>query len=186
MDFSVSNIEALKNLLSPEDEDGDPYANYQQGSAITPGDLAGNRKEMAPPNSRIEAKVNRNPKKDIWAEDEINNLQAEKSDDRPEPEYEILYQQRVGTEDVYLGLSDLDPSSRMCQDLILKITLPNTKFKDIGLDVDPHTVRIQAPNYKLNLPLPHTVLDKQGNAKWDAAKNLLTVNLPIDKNDFPL
>ncbi|CAG9327406.1 unnamed protein product [Blepharisma stoltei] len=186
MDFNPSNIEALKDLLCGDEDEQSPYSNFSSGSALNPGVIGGGQKEMAPPNAKIEAKVNRPSKNDIWQAEEVNNVQAEKSDDRPEPEYEILYQQRVGTEDVYLGLSDLDTSSRQCQDLILKIKLPNTRFKDIGLDVDPQTVRLQAPNYKLTLPLPHAVLDKQGSAKWETNKDLLTVNLPIDKNDIPL
>ena len=63
----------------------------------------------------------------------------ERPDDRPEPEYEILHKQHVGTEDVFLGLSDRDPSSNHCDSLLVKVTLPNTKFANVQLDVKGNT-----------------------------------------------
>ena len=137
---------------------------------MTPGDLAGGRKEMAPPNSKIEAKINRKDPNEIWKEEDVNNTAAKISDDRPEPQYEMMYKQRVGTEDVFLGLGGLDPSSRCCQDLLVKVHLPSTKQAEISLDVDPTVLKLQAPNFALVLPLPHTVQNKDGNAKWDNFK----------------
>ena len=183
MSFSIEDLENLRKIIDPEEEDTGYYG-QSSGSTLTPGDLVGGRKEMAPPHSRIEAKVNRKDPNQIWKEEEVNNLAAKLSDDRPEPEYEILYMQRVGTEDVYLGLSDLDPSSRSCQDLLIKIVLPGTKQGDITLDVEATVLKLQAPNYALILPLPHTVQEKNGNAKWDNFKNTLTVSLPIIKDIF--
>ena len=43
----------------------------------------------------------------------------------------MLYGQAVGTEDVYLGLSDRDPSSNHCGSLLVKVTLPNTKISQV-------------------------------------------------------
>ena len=59
----------------------------------------------------------------------------ERPDDRPAPEYEVLFKQHVGTEDVFLGLSDRDPSSNHCDSLLVKVKLPNTKFANVQLDV---------------------------------------------------
>ena len=47
-------------------------------------------------------------------------------DDRPAPEYEILHKQHVGTEDIYLGLSDKTPADN--DSILVKVWLPNTKF----------------------------------------------------------
>jgi hypothetical protein len=102
------------------------------GSAITPGDVAGDRKEMAPPNAKITAKINRNAHKEIWDEEDLNK---EAKDDRPSPEYDILYKQSVGTEDVFLNCQDRDPSTAYC-DLLIKVVLPDTRRADITLDVD--------------------------------------------------
>ena len=57
----------------------------------------------------------------------------EMPDDRPAPEYEILHKQHVGTEDVFLGLSDKDMSNH--DSILIKVWLPNTKFSQVSLDV---------------------------------------------------
>jgi dynein assembly factor 6, axonemal len=184
MSFSIDDLESLKNIIAPDTEEEENYYSYAGGSTLTPGDIGGGRKETAPAHSKIEAKVNRKDPNQIWKEEDLHNLNAKISDDRPEPEYEILYKQRVAAEDVYLGLSDLDPSSRSCQDLLIKIKMPGTKATEITLDTEPTMLKLQAPNFALILPLPHTVKDKDGNAKWDAEKSMLTVSLPIVKEEI--
>jgi hypothetical protein len=197
MDFAFSDIEALNTLLNPEDENNpDPYSSIPSGSVLTPGDAGGGRKELAPPLVKVEAKVNRSgpstnppaskPKQAIWQEEDLSRREAELSDDRPVPEYDMQLRQRVGPEDIFLGLSDMDPSSRHCQDLLIRIKLPGTKYKDIGLDVEKRVLKLQAPRFKLNLPLPYPVLDQQGSAKWLTPTETLEVALPIDKEDIPL
>lgn len=195
MDFSIGDVEALNKILNPEDEaEVSPYAHLATGSVLTPADAAGGRKDLAPPNVKVEAKVNRpgaapepaKPKSAIWSEDDLSRRDAELSDDRPAPEYDIQLRQRVGPEDIFLGLSDMDPSSRHCQDLLISVKLPGTRYKDIGLDVDRRTLKLQAPKFKLTLPLPYSVLDKQGSAKWMADTQTLKVALPIDKEDIQL
>ena len=62
-------------------------------------------------------------------------MEEEMPDDRPEPEYEIMHKQHVGTEDVFLGLSDKDPSSNHCDCILVKVHLPNTLFKNVQLDI---------------------------------------------------
>lgn len=32
-----------------------------------------------------------------------------------------MFRQKVGAEDVYLGMSDIDPSSTSCQELLMKV-----------------------------------------------------------------
>ena len=46
-----------------------------------------------------------------------------------------MHKQHVGTEDVYLGLSDRDASSNHCDSLLVKVKLPKTSFKNVDLDV---------------------------------------------------
>jgi len=48
----------------------------------------------------------------------------------------------VGAEDVFLGMSNLDPSSTKCQELTMKIYLPNTNFKDVTLEVTDSVVNV--------------------------------------------
>lgn len=59
--------------------------------------------------------------------------------------YDILYKQDVGTEDVFLGLSDVDPSSTSCNFIVIKIMFPGNKIKDIDLDVTETKIVAQSP-----------------------------------------
>jgi len=146
MDFNYEQLEGLQSMLDQgnDEEDGHIY-----GSALTPGSLHGkDKKEIAKPHTQIEVKVNNRdvnggatpaaleaakeaikkaePKNQIWTDEEIAVKAEELPDDRPAPEYEILHKQHVGTEDIFLGLSDKDSSQH--DSVLIKIWLPNTKF----------------------------------------------------------
>ncbi|KAI4793055.1 hypothetical protein KUCAC02_032957 [Chaenocephalus aceratus] len=73
--------------------------------------------------------------KDIWSEEEVaEGCQYEDDNDpRPQPEYEIILKQSVGTEDIFLGLNGKDPSSMCCESMLVKIKLPDTKATDVVL-----------------------------------------------------
>lgn len=106
------------------------------------------------------------------------NIKAEElPDDRPAPEYEIKHMQHVGTEDIFLGLSDKDAASN--DSILVKIWLPNTKFNQVQLDVKQGQIIVQSPNFVLNKLLPYKVDKDKGKAKFDAAKGLLEVTLPV-------
>jgi len=105
-------------------------------------------------------------------------------DDSLEPEYEILYKQHVGTEDVYLGLSDKDPSSNHCDSILVKIELPDTQFKNVELDVRGESIIVQSPNYVLNKLLGFKVNKEGGKAQFDSDKCILRVTLPVIKKDM--
>ena len=70
-------------------------------------------------------------KGDIFTETEVDIKGEERPDDRPQPDFEVLFKQHVGTEDVFLGLSDRDPSSNHCDSLLVKVSLPKTKFANV-------------------------------------------------------
>jgi hypothetical protein len=72
--------------------------------------------------------------------------------------------QRVGTEDVYLGMSGMDPSSTKCQEMLLKVYLPNTKFKEVSLDVTKTAMVVQSPQFYLHHQFAWPVRDKDGKA----------------------
>merc|ERR1712060_327708 len=93
--------------------------------------------------------------------------------------------QHVGTEDVFLGLSDKDPSSYHCDAILLKVWLPNTKFKNVDLDVKGgNQVVVQSPNFVLNKLLPYPVDKTKGKAQFDSDKCLLQVTLPVIKEEI--
>ena len=106
-------------------------------------------------------------------------------DDRPQPEFEIIPKQHLGTEDVFLGLSDRDASSNHCDAILIKVWLPNTKFKNVDLDVkDQNRVIVQSPDFVLNKLLPFPVDKNGGKAKFDSDKCLLEVTLPVIKEEI--
>ena len=70
----------------------------------------------------------------------------------------------MGTEDVFLGLSDRDGSSNHCDSLLVKVWLPNTKFKNVELDVKGMSIVVQSPNFYLNKFLPYPVDKTKGKA----------------------
>ena len=92
-----------------------------------------------------------------------------------------MHKQHVGTEDVYLGLSDRDPSSTHCDSLLVTVHLPDTKFANVQLDVKGSTKQqfiVQAPNWYLSTMLPYSVNKENGKAQFDSDTNTLRVTLP--------
>eukprot|EP00916_Digyalum_oweni_P006782 GHVL01011618.1.p1 GENE.GHVL01011618.1~~GHVL01011618.1.p1 ORF type:complete len:184 (-),score=44.36 GHVL01011618.1:493-1044(-) len=106
-----------------------------------------------------------------------------------EPQYEILFRQAVGTHDVFLGMSEKNPSSDSCEEFLIKIYLPDTEeFSKIILDVTKEQLFVKTIGYTLRLNLPQPVkseINSGGSAKWDKEKQTLLVVLPIDKDLFP-
>eukprot|EP00357_Protocruzia_adherens_P019821 CAMPEP_0115005364 /NCGR_PEP_ID=MMETSP0216-20121206/19813_1 /TAXON_ID=223996 /ORGANISM="Protocruzia adherens, Strain Boccale" /LENGTH=211 /DNA_ID=CAMNT_0002371647 /DNA_START=46 /DNA_END=678 /DNA_ORIENTATION=+ len=210
MAFNHDDFENLKNLVGgEEDEDIDPYE-HLRGSALNPATMTGKKpEEMADPNTKIEAKINRrnqplessssttgvgseaakkaladkkSKENDIWAEDEVQeHFVYDPDDTRERPDYDILYKQRVGTQDVYFG-TDMDPSTTTCQDLLMKIKMPGAKLAEISLDVQTQAVNIQSSKYVLHHVLPYKVEKDKGNAKWDRDTETLILTLPIQRD----
>lgn len=103
--------------------------------------------------------------------------------------FEVLYKQRVGTEDVFLGMSDKTPSTLHCDLMVVKIELPpvngrSVASNDIDLDVSEQRLRVSTASYKLSTYLPLKVKHKEGTAQWDGGKGTLTLTLPIVREEF--
>lgn len=49
--------------------------------------------------------------------------------------YDISYQQKVSSEDMFLGTSGKNASSACCENMIVKIVLPEANMSDVNLDV---------------------------------------------------
>lgn len=105
-------------------------------------------------------------------------------DSRKRPDFDILFKQRVGSEDVFLGMSGVTPSSIHCDTILVKVTMPGAQLADVDLDVTEQRITVSSSQYKLATYLPVRVKHKEGNAKWDSAKQVLSVTLPIEPSDF--
>jgi HSP20 family molecular chaperone IbpA len=184
MGSSAADWEALDAMFtSHPDEVSAPPSSYGRDAPVkvvgpSPGMIGPPKKAPA---AKKAAKKPIDPN-EIWNESEI--LDAGDVDDvddgRRQPEYDMIFKQNVTPEDYFLGVDPLRHGGIACSDeLVLKVTLPETKLTDIDLDVRPTFVRLGAPKYKLKVQLPEKVDDARGNAKWDAATAVLTVTLPI-------
>ncbi|XP_077321339.1 dynein axonemal assembly factor 6 isoform X4 [Lithobates pipiens] len=93
--------------------------------------------------------------KDIWHESEVK--EGAEFDDfldpREKPEYEILFKQRVRSEDIFLGLSRKDPSTACCEDMVIRIHLSDTKVSDVSLDVRKKYINLCTPKYCCSLDI---------------------------------
>ncbi|OBS79150.1 hypothetical protein A6R68_18474, partial [Neotoma lepida] len=116
---SVSALQALSSLLYPEEESDFDAEQGQLSSAIGamgPGNIG-------PPKAKEPEDIPKssdNESEDIWNPEEVP--EGAENDDiwdvREIPDYEIVFQQTVGAEDVYLGLTRKDPSIACCQELV--------------------------------------------------------------------
>lgn len=53
-----------------------------------------------------------------------------------QPEYEIVYKQKVTSEDIFLQMGSKNPSTTNCEDMIVKIKLPGVnKITEIDVNV---------------------------------------------------
>ena len=204
MNFAATELESLANMLGVDKND---EPEHQFGSTLNPGSLTGKKKEeIAKPRSKIEFKVNnrdknggmkeelvgepkkketdRNKERDIWTEQEVNLQSEDLPDDRIQPDFEVLHKQNVGTEDVFLGLSNRDPSSNWSDGILIKIKLPGCKLKDIDWDVKQQSIHVQTPGHVLNHILPYKVDKDNGKAQWDQKTETLRLTLPIIRKEL--
>lgn len=78
---------------------------------VTPGCIGGGERET----------LQSRPTKDIWSDGEAAEKNLHEYDDpRPEPEYDVIFKQSVGTEEVYLGMGAKNPTTASCENLLVK------------------------------------------------------------------
>ncbi|KAI4885460.1 hypothetical protein NFI96_014411 [Prochilodus magdalenae] len=121
--------------------------------------------------------------KDIWDVEEVTEETHldDLADPRPQPEYEIILKQSVGTEDLFLGMSRKDPSSMCCESMLVRVKLPDTKTSDLMLDVKDTFLDLRTPKYKLGLHLPHPVHSGEGTAQFITERAELEITLPMNR-----
>ena len=84
-----------------------------------------------------------------------------------QPEYCILYQQKVRAEDVYLGVDFTRYSSVASSEaVVVKVELPLLgNANDISIDLQPFHIKLSAPHYHLSTPLPIQINVRSETAK---------------------
>lgn len=85
---------------------------------------------------------------EIWTEEEVDDGVEDDCDDgRTPPQYEFIYKQAVETTDAFLGMSGKDASSACCEDLVLKVKLPDVeKATEIDVDLKAASIRLVTLN----------------------------------------
>ncbi|XP_003414861.1 dynein axonemal assembly factor 6 [Loxodonta africana] len=183
---SAPALQALSKLLYPEDEADLEFEQSNCSStigAMGPGNIGPPKSEEVKiiPQTSVEIS------EDIWNSEEVP--EGAEHDDmwdvREIPEYEIIFKQQVGTEDIFLGLTRKDSSTACCEDLVVKIKLPNTNPSDIEIDIQEMIVDLRTPNKKLLLTLPHPVECNSAKAVYLLESETLEVTMPMKRElDF--
>ncbi|XP_062997763.1 dynein axonemal assembly factor 6 [Elgaria multicarinata webbii] len=186
----AASLLALADMLRTppgdgDDEDGDGELGALSSSVSNTGPGNIGPSKAAGPTATTQVKSGDG--KEIWSTEEVpeGSEYDDAWDTREQPEYEILFKQQVGAEDVFLGMSRKDPSTACCEDMLIKIKLPDTKASDITLDIREKVLDLRSPQKKLLLPLPHPVDSKNGKALFLAEKGTLEVTLRMKRElDF--
>ncbi|KAK4880243.1 hypothetical protein RN001_008389 [Aquatica leii] len=190
MDFSSSDIVKLAELLKPpknnsdsEDSDSEQINNAEP----LPTDVG------KKPKPSVYAKL---PHKDETKKYDPMNPESEEklyfneeseviSDWRKTPQWDISYKQKVTASDVFLQMGAKSPATASCEDMILKIHLPEEDHRNIDLKIKESSITLVSPKYKLDAPLPHPVDPQRGNAQWDQDAENLVVTLRMNREfDF--
>ncbi|XP_050166462.1 dynein axonemal assembly factor 6 [Myiozetetes cayanensis] len=182
---SGSSLQCLAKLLQDaqeEEDDDDDDSRCSSVGALTPGTIGPAKKETTGT-----FQVKSENRKTIWNTEEVPEGSEfdDTWDPREQPEYEILFKQSVGTEDVFFGMTGKDPSTACCEDIVIKIKLPETKYSDITLDIQDKVLDLRTPKKKLLLHLPYPVNSKEGRARFLSEEEILEVTLRLSRQfDF--
>eukprot|EP01137_Pigoraptor_chileana_P030541 Opistho-2@17171 len=184
--MEFGSLAALDALLNPREEVDvedefktltNAKGTSQAHPVVTPGAIG--PKKTAPAEEKAQPAAKKSKSKDIWDSEEVTDAPDDSMDPRPQPSYDIKYKQKVTTEDMFLGLGGRDNSSTSCDEMTVRVSLPDTKYADVTLDVTDTFLDCRTPKNKLGLYLPHTVNSKNGSAKWESDTCTLVVTLPI-------
>jgi hypothetical protein len=200
--FKPSEFDYLANiLLTPQEREEMKNAGTTSEGVdkpiipMTPADL-GSFSRPTDKNDKQKEPIKKKKNEDraiIWDEEEIDNLEYfDIPDGRTVAQYDIIYKQKVGAEEVFFGMEGKTPSIESCEDLLVKVFLPNEDFSSIILDVASRLLTLKSKKLfvnfdlifffsKLTLPLPRPVKDKKSSAEWDPCTFTLSVTLPIDE-----
>jgi len=174
------DLTALSTMLSDGEKQEEERLEQQRVASMGPGDI-GPKKPLPPPEKPKDPKA-------IWDEDEVdeNKLlsKIKKSDKREKPKYDLRYRQKINTDDA-LGApwSTQDNSSMSCKEIVVRVTMPDTKFSTVKLDVNKNEFLVQSPKYLLGITLAEHVDSDKGSAKWDSDTCVLEVILPIIRGE---
>ncbi|XP_066508977.1 dynein axonemal assembly factor 6-like [Hoplias malabaricus] len=183
---SIQSLQALSALLSTaadEESDEEDTKNVKPMAKMGPGHIGASSSTSGKEKKAVSSVYLKKNTTDIWDVEEVTEGTHldDLTDPRPQPEYDIILKQSVGTEDLFLGMSRKDPSSMCCESMLIKVKLPDTKTSDVMLDVRETFLDLRTPKYKLGLHLPHPVHSGEGTARFVTEKSELEITLPMNR-----
>lgn len=196
--YSPENIKLLQNLLNPEKEnnssDSEPDDRLPSAGVkfLPPKESKALEDEAATSipstsNRRFCDTVKNQPKTlDDWEEQESLLSNAE-LDQRPTPEYRIIYKQSLAPEEIYLQLGRKTPATSSCEEMCVEISMPKevVDIDRMQLDVKADEIDLQTPIYHLKLPLMQPIIPDRGKALWDKERKILRLTLRMKREyDF--
>mmetsp|Transcript_15196 Transcript_15196/g.41167 ORF Transcript_15196/g.41167 Transcript_15196/m.41167 type:complete len:191 (+) Transcript_15196:2236-2808(+) len=178
----TGEFEALSKLLYQHEKQVEGSVDPSSVSRPTPAAIG--PKDLY--NVKIAAPKAAKDPKAIWDESEVvDAVEDDIEDSRQIPEYEFRYKQAVESTDVFLGMSGKTESSTSCEDLVVRIMLPEvSSISELDLDVKSTFLKLSSVKYKLSIYLPNKVDEDKGKAKWDSKQHILSVTLPRIDNEF--
>uniref|UniRef100_A0A1I8QDI4 PIH1D1/2/3 CS-like domain-containing protein n=1 Tax=Stomoxys calcitrans TaxID=35570 RepID=A0A1I8QDI4_STOCA len=197
---NVENLKLLRNLLNPQDsrddgsdleEDGEPLLKEKWNpGCLGPQQTTKSLEAFASPYAplkpdEVEAKHQPSTLEEWQEQQELEDSNI--LDTRKSPEYSMTYRQAVGTEDVYLQISNRTNSSASCEDLVVEIFLPgdSTPADKMSLSITANEVDLATPIYRLKLPMSQPINVDRCRAKYDKDLEKLTLTLRMQRElDF--
>lgn len=186
------NIKLLQNLLNPKDDDGssdsEPDERVPIAAKYSPADLVKSTPSTSYSieNRRPYNKPNQPQTVDEWEEQEAL-LTANELDQRPSPEYRIIYKQAVTPEDIYLQMAAKTSATASCEEMCIEISMPDeiVEIDRMQLDVASDSIELQTSIYHLKLPLVQPIDPDRGKAMWDNENKTLKLTLRMKREyDF--
>ncbi|XP_018576801.1 protein PIH1D3 [Anoplophora glabripennis] len=189
MASEFGEIQKLVQLFNPKTDNSDSEdeveTNQSGPSTLNPSHLAkpslsGEEKNINP-YSKIEEKGKRREILDPEDPDFAFEDDHTTRDWKKAPVWDVKYKQQVTAEDVFLQMGFKSPTTASCEDMIITIHLPEEKHQNIDLKIVKDRLTLISPRFYLDLPLPHPVDPKRGNAQWYKDQENLTVTLRMDR-----
>lgn len=91
------------------------------------------------------------------------------------------------SEDIYLQLGRKTASSASCEEMTIRVQMPDetVSIDHMQLDVTANAIDLRTPRYRLRLPLVHNIDPDKGSARWDTDQRVLTLVLRLQREfDF--
>lgn len=110
----LKNFANLINLQKEVDSEDDEFQNGSSKTVCNPHLMAKEIKTSQSVKIPRESEVLKNPSKDIWEEEEIPDEEEEEAEIKNRPEYEMVYQQNVTSDDVFLQVQFRFLSTEKC------------------------------------------------------------------------